>query len=111
MKGRFTLSTKGWAAVVLVACVLVAFAVSTGQFLVAIVAFCTSGIAALDSTHIYLRRYRTWLSYGPVGLFIVCALFWPFALIWYFVVRVRIARGTMPLRNEFGSRHVTVASP
>jgi hypothetical protein len=101
MKSTFTLSTKGWVAVVLVASLLVAFAVSTGQFLVAIVAFSTAGIAAFDSTHIYLRRYKTWLSYGPVGLFVVCALFWPFAIVWYFVVRVRIARGTMPLRHDF----------
>ena len=109
MRSTSTLSTKGWVAVVLVACVLAAFAVSTGQILVAVVAFCTAGIAAFDSTHIHLRRYRTWLSYGPVGLFVVCALFWPFALIWYFVVRVRIARGTMPLRDEFAHRHVNAA--
>ena len=105
MKNTFTLSTKGWVAVVLVACLLAAFAVSTGQFLLAIVAFCTAGIAAFDSTHIHLRRYRTWLSYGPIGLFVVCALFWPFAVVWYFIVRVRIARGTMPLRHDFRPTH------
>ena len=95
---KFTLSTKGWIAVILVAGILAAFAVSTGQLLVAIAAFSTAGVAAFDSTHIHLRRYRTWLSYGPVGLFIWCALLWPFAIIWYFVVRLRIARGTMPVR-------------
>ena len=105
MSSTFTLSARGWFAVVLVASVLTAFAVTTGQFLVALVAFCTAGIAAFDSTHIHLRRYKTWLSYGPVGLLVICALFWPFALIWYFVVRVRIARGTMPLRHDFRPRH------
>ena len=105
MKSTFTLSTRGWVAVILVACFLAAFAISTGQFLVAFVAFSTSGIAAFDSTHIHLRRYKTWLSYGPIGLFVVCALFWPFALVWYVVVRVRIARGTMPLRHEFRATH------
>lgn len=105
MKSTFTLSTKGWVAVVLVASVLAAFAVSTGQFLVAVVAFCTAGTAAFDSTNIPLRRYKTWLSYGPIGLFVVCALSWPFAVVWYFVVRVRIARGTMPLRHDFRATH------
>jgi hypothetical protein len=27
-------------------------------------------------------------------------LIWPFCVIWYFGLRVRIARGTMPLRIE-----------
>lgn len=108
MKGTFTLSTKGWVAVVLVACVLAAFAFATGQFLVAVVAFSTAGIAAFDSTHVHLRRYKTWLSYGPIGLFVVCALCWPFAVVWYFVVRVRIARGTMPPRDDFKPRHIPV---
>ncbi len=106
MKSTFTLSSKGWVAIVLVACILAAFAVSTGQFLLAIVAFSTGGTAAFDSTHVHLRRYKTCLSYGPVGLFVVCALLWPFAVIWYFVVRVRIARGTMPLRDDFEPRHI-----
>jgi hypothetical protein len=105
MKNRFTLSTKAWVAVVLVAWVLAAFAISTGQFLVAIVAFSTAGIAAFDSSHVGLRRYRSGLSYGPVGLFVICALFWPLAVVWYFVVRIRIARGTMPLRRDFRPRH------
>ena len=101
MNSTFTLSPKAWFAVGLVACLLTLFAFSTGQVLLAVVAFCTAGIAAFDSMHIYLRRYRTWLSYGPVGVFVVCALVWPFALIWYFIVRIRIARGTMPLRDDF----------
>ena len=106
MNSKFSLSTKGWVAVGLVAALLTAFAFSTGEVLLAVVAFSTAGIAAFDSTHIHLRRFKTWLSYGPVGLFVVCALFWPFALIWYFVVRVRVARGTMPLRDEFRQRYV-----
>ena len=101
MNNTFTLSLKGWFAVGMVACLLAVFAFSTGEFLLAIVAFCSSGIAAFDSMQIHLRRYKTWLSYGPVGLFIICALVWPFALIWYFIVRLRIARGTMPIRDDF----------
>ena len=99
MTHTFTLPAKGWVAVFLVAGALAAFAFVTGQFLLAVTAFSTGGIAAFDSAHIQLRRYKTWLAYGPVGVFVVCALFWPLAVIWYFVVRVRIARGTMPLRD------------
>jgi len=101
MKSTFTLSPKAWFAIGLVGCILAAIGISTGQLLLAAVAFSGAGIAAFDSSHIQLRRYKTWLSYGPIGLFVVCALFWPFAVIWYFVVRVRIARGTMPLRSDF----------
>jgi hypothetical protein len=106
MKTSATLSAKGWVAVALVACAHTAFALSSGQILLAIVAFCTAGIAAFDSTHIHLPRYKTWLSYGPIGLFVVCGLFWPFALIWYFIVRIRIARCTMPMRDDWRPRHV-----
>lgn len=101
MSSTFNLSAKGWFAIGLVVCVLAAFAISTGQIVTAITAFSTAGIAAFDSTHIHLRHYKTWLSYGPIGLFVVCALIWPFALIWYSVVRVRIARDTMPVRRAF----------
>ena len=103
MNSKFTLSTKGWIAVGLVACLCAAIAVRTGEVLLAMVVFTTSVIAAFDSTHIHVRRYKTVLSYGPVGLFVICALFWPFTLIWYFVVRIRIARGTMPLRSGIAS--------
>lgn len=101
MKSMLNLSAKAWSAIGLVACALAAFAISTGQFVAAIAAFSTAGIAAFDSTHIQLWRYKTWLSYGPIGLFIVCALFWPLAPIWYLIVRLRIVRAAMPMRNEF----------
>jgi hypothetical protein len=101
MHGTLNISAKGWFAIGLVVCVLAAFAISTGQFLAAITAFSTAAIAAFDSTHIYLPRYKTWLSCGPIGLFVLCALIWPVALIWYSVVRVRIVRETMPVRQAF----------
>lgn len=100
MTSKFTLSAQAWLAVILVAGLLVFFGIYSGEILIPITAFCTAGIAAFDSMNIYLRRYKTWLSYGPIGVFVVCALIWPLALIWYFVVRVRIARGTMPLRED-----------
>ena len=81
---------------------LIAFTGSSplATLLYAAVAISVAGVAAFDSTHIRLRQYRTWISYGPVGLFVVCALFWPLVIVWYFVVRIRIVRGTMPLRDE-----------
>jgi hypothetical protein len=106
MKTAATLSPKGWVAVAVVAGAHTAFAVSTGQIVLAIVAFCTAGIAAFDSAHVHLHRYQTWISYGPIGVFLVCGLFWPFAIIWYFIVRVRIARGTMPFRDDWRPKHV-----
>jgi hypothetical protein len=109
MKENVKLSTKGWVAVCLVALLYTAFIFTSRNFLVALlcaaVAFSTSAITALDSTHVHLRRYRTGISYGPVGLFLVCALFWPLPVIWYFIVRVRITRRTMPLKAD--ASHVT----
>jgi hypothetical protein len=105
MNSKFTLTPKGWLVVCAVAGLLAFFGVYSGQILIPVAAFCTAGIAAFDSMHIHLRRYRTSLSYGPVGLFAVCALIWPIIIVWYFIVRVRIARGTMPLKDEFRPRH------
>ncbi|HLX70405.1 MAG TPA: hypothetical protein VKV04_12330 [Verrucomicrobiae bacterium] len=101
MSSTFNLSAKGWLAISLVVCVLAAFAIFTGQFVAAATAFGTAGIVAFDSTHVHLHRYKTWFSYGPIGLFVVCALIWPFALVWYSIVRVRIARDRMPVRVAF----------
>ena len=105
MKPAFELSTKAWVVVCLVAGLLAVFAIYSGEILIPVTAFCTAGIAAFDSGPVGLRRYKTGLAYGPVGLFVVCALLWPFSIIWYFVVRVRIARGTMPLREELKQGH------
>jgi hypothetical protein len=101
MNSRFALSARSLFAIGLVICLLAAFAISSGKLMAAIAVFSTAGIAAFDSTHIEMWRYKTWMSCGPIGLFVVCALIWPFALVWYFVIRIRIARETMPVRNEF----------
>jgi hypothetical protein len=105
VKSSFVLKPKGWFVIGSVACLLVLFGIYSGQIIIPITAFCTAGIAAFDSMHINLRRYRTGISYGPVGLFVASALIWPLVLIWYFIVRVRIARGTMPLKEEFEPAH------
>src|SRR5208283_5924394 len=98
MKSTCTLSIKAWVAICFVAGLLAIYAIYAREVYIALTAFCTAGIAAFDSAHVRLWRYKSGLAYGPIGLFMVCALIWPLAIIWYFVVRVRIARGTMPLR-------------
>ena len=110
MNNDFRLSTKAWVAVALVVALYVGVAFTSasliGTLCYGVVAISTAGVAAFDSMHVRLRHYRTWISYGPIGVFIVCALFWPVAIVWYFIVRVRIARGTMPLRDEFKQSQV-----
>jgi hypothetical protein len=110
MNNNFRLSAEAWVAVTVVIALYIGVAVfesSVITLLCGVVAISTAGVAAFDSMHIHLRRYKTSISYGPIGIFVVCALFWPFAIVWYFVVRVRIARGTMPLRDVF--RHKRAA--
>jgi hypothetical protein len=111
MNSRFQLSAKGWLAVGVVVAfyLLIAFKSDNllATLLYAVVAISAAGIVAFDSTHIRLWHYKTWISYGPIGLFVVCALSWPVALVWYFLVRIRIARGTMPLRDEFSQPQAT----
>lgn len=112
MNEGIRLSRKAWVAVgfVVVFYIFLGFSSESplATVLLAAVAISTAGGVAFDSTHVHLRCYKTGISYGPVGLFVVCALFWPFVIIWYFVVRVRIARKTMPQREEFAPRHRAV---
>jgi hypothetical protein len=108
-KGQIT--TKAWIAGLFVVTLLIWSMIddkdwrfdTSGQRWFAVVAvvlvLATSIAAARDSTRVHLRRYRSGISYGPVGLFVVCALFFPFGLLWYLAVRIRIGRGTMPLKH------------
>jgi hypothetical protein len=106
MKENPILSRKGWIAVSFIAILYIVVSLTSKNppvsLLLAVVAFCTAAITALDSAHIQLRRYRSGIAYGPIGLFLVCALFWPLPVIWYFIVRVRIMRGTMALKAKVG---------
>ena len=110
MNTKFQFSKKAWIAVAFVITFYGTLIVN-GSDLVdalfyAVLGISVAGIAAFDSTHIHLRHYKTWLSYGPVGLFVVCALLWPVVVVWYFIVRFRIARGTMPVKDEYKRSHV-----
>jgi hypothetical protein len=57
--------------------------------------------AAFDSTKIKLRRYKSGISYGPVVLFIACALLWIVGFPWYLAMRYKIQTGTAIVKPEF----------
>jgi len=55
--------------------------------------------AAVDSSKIHLKRYRSGISYGPVVLFIGFLLLWVIAFPWYLIVRYKILTGTAVLKD------------
>ena len=55
--------------------------------------------AAIDSSKIQLKRYKSGISYGPVVLFIAIALLWIIGFPWYLVMRYRIKTGTAVLKD------------
>jgi hypothetical protein len=56
--------------------------------------------AAIDSSKIRLKRYKSGISYGPVVLFLGFMLLWIIAFPWYLIVRHKIQTGTAILRDE-----------
>ena len=56
--------------------------------------------AAIDSSKLQLKRYESGISYGPVVLFIACALLWIVGFPWYLVMRHKIRNGTAVLKEE-----------
>ena len=56
--------------------------------------------AAIDSSKIQLKRYKSGISYGPVILFFGFVLVWFVAFPWYLVVRHKIKTGTAVLKDE-----------
>jgi hypothetical protein len=54
---------------------------------------------AYDSSRIKLARYKSGISYGPIVLFIACALLWLIGFPWYLIMRHRIATGTAVLKD------------
>jgi hypothetical protein len=61
--------------------------------------------AAIDSTKIQLRRYKSGISYGPVVLFVACALLWIVGFPWYLAMRYKIQSGTAILKPEVVGPH------
>ena len=56
--------------------------------------------AAIDSTKIHLKRYKSGISYGPVLLFIAIAFLWIIGFPWYLAMRYKIKTGTAVLKDE-----------
>jgi hypothetical protein len=54
---------------------------------------------AIDSSRLQLRRYKSDISYGPVVLFIACALLWIIGFPWYLSMRYKIKTGTAVLKE------------
>jgi hypothetical protein len=59
----------------------------------------TSLWAALDSSKIQLKRYKSGISYGPLVLFVACALLWIVGFPWYLIMRYKIKTGTAVLKD------------
>lgn len=60
----------------------------------------TSLWAAVDSSRITLRRYKTRLAMYPIVLFICSYLLWFVVLPWYLVVRSKIQAGQVEERTD-----------
>ena len=60
----------------------------------------TSLWAALDSSKIQLKRYKSGISYGPLVLFLACALLWIVGFPWYLVMRHKIKTGAAVLKES-----------
>ena len=55
--------------------------------------------AAIDSSKIHLKRYKSGISYGPVVLFIAIAFLWIIGFPWYLAMRYKIKTGTAILKD------------
>ena len=56
--------------------------------------------AAVDSSKIHLKRYKSGIAHGPVVIFLSVLLLWIIAFPWYLIVRHKIQTGTAILRDE-----------
>ena len=59
----------------------------------------TSLWAAVDSSKLQLKRYKSGIAYGPVVLFVGCTLLWIVGFPWYLIMRYRIKTGTAILKD------------
>ncbi len=67
-------------------------------YLMCMIVLGTSLWAAIDSSKLHLKRYRSGISYGPVALFLGCLLLWIVGFPWYLVMRHNIKTGTAVLK-------------
>ena len=57
--------------------------------------------AAMDSSKMQLRRYKSGISCGPIVVFIGCAALWIVVFPWYLTMRHRIMNGTAVLKPQY----------
>src|SRR5687767_4633351 len=55
--------------------------------------------AAIDSSKLQLRRYKSGISYSPVVVFLLFLLLWIVAFPWYLSMRYKIRTGTALLKG------------
>jgi hypothetical protein len=67
--------------------------------LVTVMVLVTALWAAIDSSKLQLKRYKSGISYGPVVLFIACVLLWIVGFPWYLSIRHKIKGGTAVLKD------------
>lgn len=67
--------------------------------------------AAISSSRLEFRRYRTSFSYHPVTIFLVHLLLWVVVFPWFLTVRHRIKEGSAELKDEFKHEVVPPAMP
>ena len=55
--------------------------------------------AAIDSSKLQLKKYKTGIAYSPIVLFIAVAALWVIGFPWYLSVRYKIKNGSLPLKE------------
>jgi hypothetical protein len=73
----------------------------TGINLIGLMVVGTSVWAGVESSKLHLKRYQSGISYGPVALGILCAMFWIVGFPWYLSMRYKILTGSARLRPEY----------
>jgi hypothetical protein len=92
-----------WKAILLsvgMLCVCAMIPAPVGTYFAWLMVLGTSLWAAIDSSKIHLKRYKSGISTTPTLLFFACALLWIVGFPWYLVVRHKIKTGTAILKEE-----------
>jgi hypothetical protein len=85
-----------------IACVVIPALIHLNNFatlIFQIMIFGTALWAAIDSSKIQLKRYKSGISYGPVVIFFCFVFLWIVAFPWYLIVRNKIKAGTAILKD------------
>jgi hypothetical protein len=55
--------------------------------------------AAMDSSRLQIKKFKSGMAYGPVVVFLGVLGVWIFAFPWYLAVRYRLKRGLLELKR------------